>query len=146
VTRLNWRQQSSGRYRAIASRAVGGVYWIDYEESFYGSYHHSRGFWVRSYRVDYAFPRGGGSHGNVSQVPLRTLADAKALAEFHHWKMGDLRRQHGDNIPSEAWHPFSQEKRAFEDRLSADIRAEIKEKRRRLDAGWEGEDRQGYMS
>jgi hypothetical protein len=130
---LNWKQQSEKRWRALASRAVGGVYFIDYTEHFCGSYHYGRGFWVRSYRLDYG-------SGNVSQVPHRTLDEAKALAEFHHQKMGELFQQHGrDNVPNEAWHRLQQEKRTFEDRLSADMRAEIEEKWARLDAGWEGE-------
>jgi len=65
------------------------------------------------------------------------LQDVKALAEFHHDKLGNLIRQHGrDAVP---WHQFQQEKLAFEKQLSADMRAEINEKWRRLDAGWGGE-------
>jgi hypothetical protein len=141
MTKLNWKQQQpSGRYRALGSRPVGGVYWIDYTESFAGSYHHSRGFWVRSYRVEHA-PKGGGGYGNLSQVPHRTLEDAKAVAEFHHEKMRELLRQHGDlrSVPDMTWYQLNKQKLAFEERLSADMLAEIEEKRRRLDAGWEGE-------
>jgi len=68
------------------------------------------------------------------------LEEAKALAEFHHEKMGELYRQHGrKKVPSEAWSQLQREKLAFEEQLSACMRAEIEEKWRRLDAGWEGE-------
>ena len=67
------------------------------------------------------------------------MEEAKTLAEFHHEKMGELFRRYGrEKVPESAWYQFSQEKRAFEDRLSADMRTEIEEKWRRLAAGWEG--------
>src|SRR5438132_6894236 len=81
---LNWKQKSPRTWRALASRAVGGVYRIEYHENFHGSYHHNRGFWVRSYMLHY-------DNGNVSQVPHRTFEEAAALAEFHHRQM----REHG---------------------------------------------------
>jgi hypothetical protein len=75
----------------------------------------------------------------VEGLEHRTLQDAKALAEFHHEKLGNLIRQHGrDAVP---WRQLQQEKLAFEEQLSAGIRAEIEEKWRRLDAGWKGEPR-----
>jgi hypothetical protein len=133
MTTLNWKQQPSGRYRALASRVVGGVYFIDYREAFYGNQNTGKGFWVRCYHLGY-------NCGNVSQIEHRTLEEAKTLAEFHHQKTGELVRQYGrGNIPDSAWHQLSQEKRAFEDRLSADMRAEIEEKWQRLAAGWKGE-------
>ena len=136
MAKLNWKQQSSGRYRALASRAVGGVYFIKYREAFYGNQNTGKGFWVRSFGLDYQFARGG-ARGNVSQIEHRTLQDVKALAEFHHEKLGNLIRQHGrDAVP---WRQLQQEKLAFEEQLSAGIRAEIEEKWRRLDAGWGGE-------
>jgi len=132
MTRLNWKQQSSDRYRALASRAVGGIYFIQYRENFYGNPNTGKGFWVRAYYLDY-------NNGNVSQIEHRTLEEAKTLAEFHHEKMGELFRRYGrEKVPESAWYQFSQEKRAFEDRLSADMRTEIEEKWRRLAAGWEG--------
>jgi hypothetical protein len=130
MTKLNWKQQSSGRFRALASRAVGGVYRIEYTENFCGSNHHSRGFWVRCYRLGY-------NSGSVSQTSLRSLEDAKALAEFHHQRLVELIRQHGREKID--WQQLQQEKLAFEERLPGNMRAEIKEKWRRLDAGWEGE-------
>jgi len=133
MARLNWKQQPSGRYRALASRAVGGVYFIDYRESFRGRLRTGKGFWVRSYCLHY-------NSGNVSQIDHRTLEEAKALAEFHHKKMDELYRQYGrEKVPSEAWSQLQREKLAFEEQLSACMRAEIEEKWRRLDAGWEGE-------
>jgi hypothetical protein len=127
MTKLNWKQQSSGRYRALASRAVGGVYFIDYTESFYGSYHHSRGFWVRSYTIEHD------NSNHLSLVPYRTLEIAKAVAEFHHQKACECDDRY--RISDEVW----SEIHAFAERLSADMRAEIEEKRRQLNAGWEGE-------
>jgi hypothetical protein len=133
MTKLNWKQQSSGRYRALASRAVGGVYRIRYREDFYGNLNTGKGFWVRCYKLDY-------NSGNVSQTEHRTLEEAKALAEFHHKKMDELFCQYGrDKVPASAWYQLNEEKRAFEDRLSASMRAEIDEKWKRLNAGWEGE-------
>jgi hypothetical protein len=139
MAKLNWKQLSSGRYRARASRAVGGVYSIKYREHFYGSLHTGKGFWVRCYAVDYQ--TGGGGLGNVSQCEHRTLQDAKAVAQFHHDQRRELIHRYSNqaNIPSEAWYRFQEEKLAFEQQLSADMHAEIQAKWKRLDEGWEGE-------
>jgi len=138
MTKLNWKQQPTGRYRALASRAVHGVYWIDYTETMHGNLNTGKGFWIRSYGVETSV---GGGRSNVSRVPHRTLADAKAVAEFDHEKKCELLRQYGDwrSIPNEAWRQLSDETLAFEEQLSASMTAEIKEKWRRLDAGWQGE-------
>jgi hypothetical protein len=106
---LNWKACGAGRYTALASRIVGGKYFIEWVESRYSDEYCER-YDVRSFDVDYQ-TKGGGSIGNVSRTSIRTLAKAKALAELHHAKLKALILEYGDTraIPGEAWGQFSRE-------------------------------------
>jgi len=110
---LNWNR-GDGRYDALASREVGGKYFIQWEESYYSAEYGER-FEVRAYSVDYQF-KGGGGIGNVDRSDIRTLEKAKALAELHHQKSKDLIRKYGDykNVPWEAWSQFNRELLAWQ--------------------------------
>jgi hypothetical protein len=108
MTGLNWKSRGDGRFDALASRIVGGKYFIEWLER-----HHSNDYceWheVRAYSVDYQTK--GGGRGNVDQSSIRTLAEAKALAEAHHQKHKELIGRYGDlrNVPCEAWAQFNRE-------------------------------------
>lgn len=106
---LNWKARGNRRYEALASRIVGGKYFIEWVESRYSD-DYCQHFEVRSFSVDYQ-RKGGGGHGNVDQTSIRTLAKAKALAEFHHAKMKALIIEHGGElgIPETAWSQFMRE-------------------------------------
>ena len=105
---LNWKACGAGRYTALASRIVGGKYFIEWVESRYSDEYCER-YHVRSFDVDYQTK--GGSIGNVSRTSIRTLAKAKALAELYHAKLKALILECGDAraIPSQAWGQFSDE-------------------------------------
>jgi hypothetical protein len=64
----------------------------------------------RRYDVRYQ-TKGGGGHGNVDQVSIRTLTKAKALAELHHQKLKELIGRYGDirSVPEIAWGQFKNE-------------------------------------
>jgi hypothetical protein len=111
---LNWKACGKGRYTALASRVVGGKYFIEWVESHYNNEYCER-FEVRAFDVHYQ-TKGGGGRGNVDQTKIRTLAKAKALAEFHHARMKALILEYGDTrtIPDQAWSQFSREKLEFE--------------------------------
>jgi hypothetical protein len=109
IPALKWKARGDGRYEALASRAVGGKYFIEwverrYSETFY------EWFECRCYDVDYQI-KGGGGRGNVNRVYIRTLEDAKALAQLDHDKQLELIRKYGgwDRIPGEAWYQFKNE-------------------------------------
>src|SRR5215469_10025074 len=103
---LNWKSRGDGRYDALASRVVGGKYFIRYQEGYWSE---QSGSWVetRNYSVDYQ-TKGGGGIGNVDQSSIRTLEQAKALAEAHHERHVKLICAYGDlrNVPYEAWSQF----------------------------------------
>ena len=111
---LNWKDRGDGRYDALASRKVGGKYFIRWVERYY-SEQDCGWYEVRRYDVDYQ-PKGAG-RGNIDQYPMRTLEKAKALAEFDHQKRKELVDRYGDdrNVPSEAWYQFSRERRAWQE-------------------------------
>jgi hypothetical protein len=90
MTALNWKARGNGRYNALASREVGGKYFIEWVESYYSQEYCER-FEVRRYRVDYR-RKGSGGRGNIDNIDIRTLARAKALAELHHQKQRELLR------------------------------------------------------
>jgi hypothetical protein len=106
---LNWKSRGSGRHTALASRTVGGKYFIQWVENYYSDGYCEQ-FEVRSFDVNYQ-TKGGGCYGNVSQTKIRTLAKAKALAELHHAKLKALILEYGHPpaIPSEAWSRFKDE-------------------------------------
>ncbi len=112
---LNWKACGSGRYTALASRIVGGKYFIQWQESYYSEEYGER-YEVRRFNVDYQTKKGGGGKGNVDQTRIRTLAKAKALAEFHHAKLKALILEYGDTraVPYQAWDQFKREKLEFE--------------------------------
>jgi hypothetical protein len=114
MTTLNWKAKGDGRYEALASRLVGGKYFIEWVESYY-SEEYSERFECRYFDVDYQ-TKGGGGRGNVSRIPPRTLEQAKALAELDHDKRAELIGKYGDRIPQEAWSQLSREMLAYEER------------------------------
>jgi hypothetical protein len=99
---LNWKDRGDGRYDALASRVVGGKYFIQWVEGHYSEQAYG---WIedRRHRVDYQ-TKGGGRIGNDDQTSIRTLEEAKALAEAHHQKHKALVDKYGDirNVPYEA--------------------------------------------
>ena len=115
VMPLNWKDRGDGRYDALASRDVGGKYFIEWIESYYSEYR-CEYVEVRAFRVDYQ-TKGGGGIGNVSRTRIRTLEQAKRLAEFHHQKLKELINAYNGyrNVPSEAWSQFSRELLAWEE-------------------------------
>jgi hypothetical protein len=110
---MNWKDRGNGRYDALASRAVGGKYFIQWVESYYSDDYGQR-FDVRAFNVDYQ-PKGGG-RGNIDQVKIRTLKEAKALAELDHNLRAQLLQQYGDydRIPQEAWGQLGRERRIYQ--------------------------------
>jgi len=114
---LNWKDRGDGRYDALASRVVGGKYFIQWQE---GHYSEQACAWVedRCYNIDYQHK--GGGRGNVDQSDIRTLEKAKALAELHHQKHKELIRKYGDykSVPYEAWGQFSRELLAWQQSAS----------------------------
>ena len=114
VMPLNWKDRGDGRYDALASRDVGGKYFIQWIESYYSEYRCEH-VEVRAFHVDYQTKGGGG--GNVSRTNIPTLDRAKRLAEFHHQKQKELINAYNGyrNVPSEAWSQFSRELLAWEE-------------------------------
>jgi hypothetical protein len=111
---LNWKDCGNDHYAALASRIVGGKYFIEWQERCY-SEHAGKTVEVRRFAVDYQ-TKGCCSISNLDQSSIRTLAKAKALAEFHHAKMKALVLEYGDMdaVPSKAWDQFGREKLKFE--------------------------------
>ena len=110
---LNWKARGNGRYDALASRAVGGKYFIHWREKYYSEQvdRHVEAHW---YEITYRSKDGGAN--NVDQISIRTLKKAKALAEFDHQKRKELINKYGDvrNVPYEAWSQFSVESLAWQ--------------------------------
>jgi hypothetical protein len=111
---LNWKSRGDGRYDALASRVVGGKYFIQYQEDYWSK---QSGSWVetRNYSVDYQ-TRGGGGIGNVDNLSILTLEQVKALAEADHQKRKELISKYGDlcNVSYEAWSQFRREMLALQ--------------------------------
>jgi hypothetical protein len=117
MEKLNWKLRKMRRYNgtyynkyaALASRIVGGKYFIYWHEG-YCSEQTSEWVEVRAYEVEYQ-TRGGGTITNVSRTSIHTLPQAKALAELHHAKLRALINKYGTdrNIPEEAWRQFHDE-------------------------------------
>jgi hypothetical protein len=103
---LNWKTRGGDRYDALASRVVGGKYFIEWIESHYSEQSCER-LEVRGFRVDYQYR--GGCRGNISLTHhLGTLAKAQALAELDHARRKALFEKYGDerSVPDEAWCQF----------------------------------------
>jgi hypothetical protein len=116
---LNWKARGDGRYDALASRDVGGKYFIEWVESHYSA-DACELFEIRAYSVDYQ-TKGSAGRGNIDQVSIRTLSQAKALAELHHDKHQELIRKYGADlrdIPDEAWSQFRRELLAWQERAA----------------------------
>jgi hypothetical protein len=96
---LNWKDHGDGQYDALASRAVGGKYFIKWIEYWCFDDQVERRFFDVRYRYK------GGGELNISGFNIRTLANAKALAETHHAKRKALIDKYGSEraIPPEAW-------------------------------------------
>jgi predicted trehalose synthase len=111
---LNWKSRGDGRYEALASRIVGGKYFIQWEEGYYSNQAEA---WIKTarYSVDYQ-TKGGGGIGNVDQSEIHTLEAAKALAEAHHQKHKALIAEYGElcNVPDQAWSQFNREMLALQ--------------------------------
>jgi hypothetical protein len=120
MPRLNWKDKGDGRHEALASRVVGGKYFIEWVESYYSDEYCQR-FECRYFHVDYQ-TKGGGGWGNVSRIHPRTLEQAKALAEFDHHRRVELLSSYGDRIPQEAWSRFNAELLAYEERHHGEIK------------------------
>jgi hypothetical protein len=106
---LNWKDRGDGRYDALASRKVGGKYFIEWVERHYSN--DSCEWWeCRYYEVHYQ-PKGAGGIGNIHQSTISTLAKAKALAELDHQKRKEMVDKYGERFPEEAWWQFGREMR-----------------------------------
>jgi hypothetical protein len=115
---MNWKDRGNGCYDALASRLVGGKYFIRWIETYYSDEYCER-FDVRSYHVDYQ-TKGGGGIGNISTYRIRRLEDAKALAELDHKLQKEIVLKYGElgrNIPSEAWSQLRREEEEWQKRL-----------------------------
>jgi hypothetical protein len=129
MTSLNWKSRGDGRYDALASREVGGKYFIEWVERYYSDYSCEL-VECRRFRVDYQ-TKGGGGIGNVDNVSIRTLGQAKQLAELHHAKRRSLIRKYGAyrDVPSDAWGQLNRELLAYQQGLpSTSISADPDEK------------------
>jgi hypothetical protein len=119
IPTLNWKDRGDRRYDALASRTVGGKYFIYWCERYYSE---DRCEWldICKYRIDYR-TKGGGTIGNVDRTAVRTLKSAKAIAEFDHEKRKELIRKYGARAPEEAWSKFNREMLEFQQHICADI-------------------------
>jgi hypothetical protein len=88
----------------LASRIVGGKYFIEWVESYYSNEYCE---WreIRAYDVVYQTKGGDGLGSVPHKSSIRTLAEAKALAEAHHQKHKELIVRYGDlrNVPDDDW-------------------------------------------
>jgi hypothetical protein len=119
---LNWKAKGNDRYEALASRMVGGKYFIEWVgrhySADYGAY--DCNFYCVSHQT-----KGGGGIGNISRLGPRTLAQAKALAEFDHNQQRALIHKYGSYRqvpPDEAYDKLNREVLQWEQRQYGDDR------------------------
>lgn|SRR5262245_1360893 len=114
---MNWKDKGDGRFEALASREVGGKYFIEWHE---GHYSNQINGWLEcgQYGIDYQW-KGGGGRGNVNVVRGCTIELAKAIAEKDHEERQKVIREFGAYVPYEAWDRFHREMLAWQQALEA---------------------------
>lgn len=117
---LNWKDRGDGHYDALASRDVGGKYFIDWVESYYSS-EYGETWDIRAFEVEYQ-SKGSSGRGNISQVRIRTLALAQKLAQLHHDWYRDLIHKYGSHnvIPSNEWYEVGRALLAWQQKYCED--------------------------
>jgi hypothetical protein len=103
---LRWKDCDESHCSARASLVVGGTYIVAWDDTHYSGKYCS-GETVRNFSVFYQ-PTKQHEQNDVSWLLLRSLEDAKALAQLDHDKRKGLILHYGDkrNIPAEAWKQF----------------------------------------
>jgi hypothetical protein len=128
---LRWKDRGENHCSARTSRVVGGTYIIAWEDTHCSGKRCSEKT-VGNYSVFYQ-PTKHHEPSDVSWLLLRSLEDAKALAQLDHDKRRALISRYGDkrSIPAEAWKQFRGELEDWQlknnrERIAAEIAARKK--------------------